>query len=92
MERWTSSPRPEMTYFAEGDYYEIPMDCLRPVELDNVWVAGRCFSATTGAMTSARVIGTAMATGWAAGTAAVFQATGRSLEEAVAASRQSAEI
>jgi hypothetical protein len=90
MERWTSSPRPEMTYFAEEDYYEIPMDCLRPAELDNVWVAGRCFSATTGAMTSARVIGTAMATGWAAGTAAAFQAIGRSLEEAVAASRQSA--
>jgi hypothetical protein len=90
MERWTSSPRPEMTYFAERDYYEIPMDCLRPVELDNVWVAGRCFSATTGAMTSARVIGTAMATGWAAGTAAAFQAAGRSLEEAVAVSRQSA--
>ena len=90
MERWTSSPRPEMTYFAEGDYYEIPMDCLRPAELDNVWVAGRCFSATTGAMTSARVIGTAMATGWAAGTAAAFQAAGRSLEDAVAASRQSA--
>jgi hypothetical protein len=89
MERWTSSPRPEMTYFAERDYYEIPMDCLRPAELDNVWVAGRCFSATTGAMTSARVIGTAMATGWAAGTAAAFQTAGRSLEEAVAASRQS---
>jgi hypothetical protein len=84
MERWTSSPRPEMTYFTESDYYEIPLDCLRPVELDNVWVAGRCFSATTGAMTSARVIGTAMATGWAAGTAAAFQAAGRSLEEAVA--------
>jgi hypothetical protein len=90
MERWTTGPRPEMTYFAEGDYYEIPLDCLRPAELDNVWVAGRCFSATTGAMTSARVIGTAMATGWAAGTAAAFQAGGRSLEEAVAASRQSA--
>ena len=37
MERWTKSPRPEMTYFAERDYYEIPLDCLRPVELDNVF-------------------------------------------------------
>jgi hypothetical protein len=88
MERWTSSPRPEMTYFAERDFYEIPMDCLRPVELENVWVAGRCFSATTGAMTSARVIGTAMATGWAAGTAAAFQAAGRPLEKAVAEIRE----
>ncbi len=72
MERWGSSPKPEMTYFAERDYYDLPLDCLRPVELDNVFVAGRCSSATAGAMTSARVIGTALATGWAAGTAAAF--------------------
>ena len=84
MERWTSSPKPEMTYFAERDFYDIPFDCLRPVELENVFVAGRCLSAETGAMTSARVIGTALATGWAAGTAAAFQASGCSLENAVA--------
>jgi hypothetical protein len=88
MERWGKSPRPEMTYFAERDFYDIPLDCLRPVELDNVLVAGRCLSAATGAMTSARVIGTALATGWAAGTAAAFQASGRSLEDAVATIRQ----
>ncbi len=84
MERWGKSPRPEMTYFAERDFYDIPFDCLRPVELENVFVAGRCLSATTGAMTSARVIGTALATGWAAGTAAAFQASGRTLDDAVA--------
>jgi hypothetical protein len=88
MERWGKNPRPEMTYFAERDYYDIPLDCLRPVELENVFVAGRCLSATTGAMTSARVIGTALATGWAAGTAAAFQASGRSLDDAVAIIRQ----
>jgi hypothetical protein len=83
MERWGKSPRPEMNYFAERDFYEIPLDCLRPAELENVFVAGRCLSAETGAMTSARVIGTALATGWAAGTAAAFQAAGRPLDEAV---------
>ena len=88
MERWTSSPRPEMTYFAERDFYDVPLDCLRAVELDNVFVAGRCLSAETGAMTSARVIGTALATGWAAGTAAAFQAAGKSLDEAVAVIRR----
>ena len=72
-----------MTYFDERDYYEIPLDCLRPVELDNVLVAGRCFSAEAGAMSSARVIGTALATGWAAGTVAAFQALGRPADEAV---------
>ena len=88
MERWGSSPRPEMIYADERGYYEIPLDCLRPVEFDNVLVAGRCFSAEAGAMSSARVIGTALATGWAAGTAAAFQATGRPIDEAVDAVRK----
>jgi hypothetical protein len=89
MERWGKSPRPEMNYFVERDFYDIPLDCLRPVELENVFVAGRCLSAETGAMTSARVIGTALATGWAAGTAAAFQAAGYSLKDAVAQIRKS---
>jgi len=88
MERWTASPRPEMNYFAERDFYDIPLDCLRPGELENVFVAGRCLSAQAGAMTSARVIGTALATGWAAGTAAAFQAANRPLNEAVALIRK----
>jgi hypothetical protein len=83
MERWGSGPRPVMVYFHEDGYYEIPLDCLQPAELDNTWVAGRCFSAEAKAMTSARVIGTALATGWAAGTAAAFQAMGRPADEAV---------
>lgn len=86
-----NGPRPEMTYFAEREFYEIPLDCLRPAELDNVFVAGRCFSAESGAMTSARVIGTALATGWAAGTAAAFQAVGRASENAVALVRKQLE-
>ena len=88
MERWTASPRPEMNYFAERDFYDIPLDCLRPAELENVFVAGRCLSAETGAMTSARVIGTALATGWAAGTASAFQAACRPPDEAVIAIRK----
>jgi hypothetical protein len=84
MERWGESPKPEMSYFAERDFYDIPLNCLRPAGLDNVFVAGRCLSAASGAMTSARVIGTALATGWAAGTAAAFQAASRPLSEAVA--------
>ena len=88
MERWGSSARPEMGFFNERDYYEIPLDCLRPTNLDNLFAAGRCLSAASRAMTSARVIGTALATGWAAGTAAAFQALGQPLEEAVAAIRR----
>jgi hypothetical protein len=88
MEGWGNGLRPEMAFFNERDYYEIPLDCLRPVGLDNVLAAGRCLSAAAGAMTSARVIGTALATGWAAGTAAAFQALGRPRNEAIATIRQ----
>jgi hypothetical protein len=91
MERWGNGPRPEMTFFNECDYYDIPLDCLRPVEIDNVLVAGRCFSASAGAMSSARVIGTALGTGWAAGAAAAWQALGRPFEEAVATIRKQME-
>lgn len=83
MERWGKGVRPEIALFSERDYYEIPLDCLRPPKLDNVFAAGRCFSAAMGAMTSGRVIGTALATGWAAGTAAAFQALGQPLDEAI---------
>jgi hypothetical protein len=83
MERWGNRPQPKMVFFSERDYYEVPVDCLRPVELDNVLAAGRCLSAAAGAMTSARVIGTALATGWAAGTVAAFQALGRPPDDAV---------
>ncbi|HEY1789863.1 MAG TPA: FAD-dependent oxidoreductase, partial [Verrucomicrobiae bacterium] len=88
MERWTRSPRPEMTYFAEREFYDIPLDCLRAAELENVFVAGRCLSAETGAMTSARVIGTALTTGWAAGTAAAYHTAGKSMDEAIAMIRK----
>ena len=83
MERWGKAARPDMGFFNEGDYYEIPLDCLRLANLDNLFAAGRCFSADAGAMSSARVIGTALATGWAAGTAAAFQALNRPLDEAL---------
>lgn len=87
MERWGHAPRPEMAFFAEGEYYEIPLDCLRCAAPENLWAAGRCCSASPAAMTSARVMGTSLGTGWAAGTAAAFQAEGRPLEDAIAAIR-----
>jgi hypothetical protein len=91
MERWGRNPRPELTFLNERDYYDIPLDCLRSADLNNVLAAGRCFSAAAGAMSSARVIGTALATGWAAGTAAAFQLQGRPVEEAVGLIRRQME-
>jgi glycine/D-amino acid oxidase-like deaminating enzyme len=59
-------------YLADGATYGIPFRCLQPQRLDNVLVAGRCFSATHDAHASARSMGTCMAMGQAAGTAAAM--------------------
>lgn len=59
-------------YLAEGATYGIPFRALQPLGLDNVLVAGRCFSATHDAHASARSMGTCMAMGQAAGTAAAL--------------------
>jgi hypothetical protein len=59
-------------YLEEGSTYGIPFRALQPRGLENVLVAGRCFSATHDAHASARSMGTCMAMGQAAGTAAAL--------------------
>lgn len=63
-------------YLAEGQTYDIPLRSLRARDLDNLFVAGRCMSATHEALGSARVIGTCLATGEAVGRAAARMAAG----------------
>ena len=63
-------------YLPEGATYGIPYRSLLPREVENVVVAGRCFSATHDAHASARSMGTCMAMGQAAGTAAALAAAG----------------
>jgi len=58
-----------------GGSYDIPFGCLVPRGLRNVLVAGRCLSSTRAANGSSRVMGTCLATGQAAGTAAALLAT-----------------
>ncbi|MCE5237003.1 FAD-dependent oxidoreductase [bacterium] len=55
-----------------GRSYDIPLGCLIPRGLANVLVAGRCLSSSREANGSARVMGTCLATGQAAGTAAAL--------------------
>jgi ribulose 1,5-bisphosphate synthetase/thiazole synthase len=57
-------------YPPRGDWYDIRYGCLVPKKIDNLLVSGRCISATHDAMAGARVMGTCMAIGQAAGTAA----------------------
>jgi hypothetical protein len=56
----------------KGGSYDIPLGCLIPRSLKNVLIAGRCLSSTREANGSARVMGTCMATGEAAATAAAL--------------------
>jgi FAD dependent oxidoreductase len=67
-------------YLVEGQTYGIPFRALQPRGLDNVVVAGRCFSATHDAHASARSMGTCMAMGQAAGTAAALSAEPKRLD------------
>ncbi|MDD5483780.1 MAG: FAD-dependent oxidoreductase [Kiritimatiellae bacterium] len=53
----------------DNDYYDIPYDCLVSKDIGNLLISGRCISATHGAMSSLRVIGTCFAIGEGAGVA-----------------------
>lgn len=52
--------------------HNIPYRCIVPKQIDNLLVAGRCFSATHGAQNRVRDIPACMAMGQAAGTAAAL--------------------
>jgi hypothetical protein len=54
--------------------YRIPYRCLVPLKVDQLLVAGRCISTSREGMGSIRVMGTCMAIGEAAGTAAALAA------------------
>ena len=57
-------------YLDDGQTYDIPLRSLQARDVDGLFVAGRCMSATHEALGSARVIGTCLATGAAVGMAA----------------------
>jgi glycine/D-amino acid oxidase-like deaminating enzyme len=82
---------PEGTRFSlaavDAPYYEIPYRCLVPLRVDNLLVAGRCFSATHDAAASARVVPPIYAMGQAAGTAAALSVRGRVMPREFSASR-----
>ena len=60
---------------AEGGSYDIPLGSLLPKGLENVVVAGRCLSASREAQGSARVMGSCMAMGHAAGSLTAMSAS-----------------
>lgn len=64
---------PRLLHPREPKACGVPLGCLRARDLRNVFVAGRCLSATHRAQASVRVMGTALATGQAAGIAAACE-------------------
>lgn len=72
-------PRPGTTRYtpiAGKGHYDIPYDALRARNVDNLWVGGRLVSSDDRAYASLRVMGTAFATGHAAGIAAALYKRG----------------
>ncbi|HYG87898.1 MAG TPA: FAD-dependent oxidoreductase [Azospirillum sp.] len=59
---------------SSGEWYEVPLRCLLPKEVEGLLVAGRCISGTHEALSSYRVTPTCMATGQAAGACAALAA------------------
>jgi hypothetical protein len=75
IELWQDGqPGATYEYLPDGRAYDIPLRCLQARDVANLFMAGRCISASREALGSARVIGTCLATGHAAGTAAATHA------------------
>jgi hypothetical protein len=70
IELWDRAKGPVYRYVPENDYYEIPFRCLTVKGFHNFFTAGRCISVSHEALGSTRVMGTCIALGDAAGTAA----------------------
>jgi hypothetical protein len=69
-------------YPPEDGTYDIPLGCLRSVDTSNLFAAGRTADGDSQAGASLRVMGTAFATGQAAGVAAACHARGGNLDAA----------
>ncbi len=83
IEEWGQQRRVNMSYFGEYNFYQVPAACLQSGSIDNLFFAGRNISASEKAIASARVMGICLQTGYAAGTLAAANASGRSQREAI---------
>lgn len=88
IELWSTPIRPEIIFPDQGMCYEIPLSALCSNLQSGVYFAGRCISASDAAIASARVMGTCLSTGFAAGKAAVGFARGEEKTTIVAALRE----
>jgi hypothetical protein len=70
MEKWGPDGRVVFESITTDDYYDVPSGCLVSAAFDNLFFGGRHICADEDAIASARVIGTCLSTGYAAGSLA----------------------
>ncbi|TAN68712.1 MAG: FAD-dependent oxidoreductase [Methylobacter sp.] len=63
IEHWHLEHGVSLDYFPPGHNYDIPLSALKVSGLNNLFVAGKCFSAEPRAQASARVVGSCWAMG-----------------------------
>jgi hypothetical protein len=83
IEEWELHRRVKMRYFKYDDFYQVPAGCLESKFIKNLFMAGRNISATDAAIASARVMGTCLQTGFAAGMLAAALVKGLNESEAI---------
>jgi hypothetical protein len=76
VEEWEQHKKVKMRYFATDDFYQIPAGSLQSNTIKNLFMAGANIAATNTAIASARVMGTCLQTGYAAGYLAAAAAEG----------------
>ncbi len=83
VESWMPGKSVSMEFFEPNDYYDIPAGALQSKYISNLFFGGRNISADDKAIASARVIGTCLATGFAAGTLAALKSFSKPAHEAI---------
>jgi hypothetical protein len=76
VEEWDYEGKVRLDCFAPNDGYEIPAGCLKSPVFHNLYFGGKGISAETRAIASARVTGTCLQTGYAAGKVAACKSEG----------------
>ncbi|TVR37233.1 MAG: FAD-dependent oxidoreductase [Cryomorphaceae bacterium] len=92
IEFWRPGKQAEMQWLDDGESYHIPAGALTSARAKNLYFAGRNLSADALAQASARVMGTCLQTGYAAGVLAAYASLGKSRNEAIARIRKDLEI
>ncbi len=85
IEEWGQHRSVQMKYSAEKEYYQIPAESLMSEDIPNLFFAGRGISADDKAIASARVMGTCLQTGYAAGKIAAAYLSGTDVSSAIQA-------